>query len=96
MTPSSGLHGFKPDAVLFALDAHHLMQPIEAGQSADEVTRRLTAVLDTLAGQWDTARRAFGAHVIQNVPVPVFAPLLGSNEHRLPGSRAAATTSRTR
>ncbi|MBV8915007.1 MAG: hypothetical protein JOZ05_18455, partial [Acetobacteraceae bacterium] len=90
MAPGSGLHSFRPDTVLFALDAHHLMQPIEVGQSAEEVTQRLVALLDSLAGHWQTARRAFGAHVVQNVPLPVFAPLLGSNEHRLPGSRAAA------
>src|SRR4051794_29734733 len=88
--PGSGLHAFRPDAVLFALDAHHLMQGIEVGQSEAQVRQRLTALLDSLAGHWDTARRAFGCQVMQNVPLPVFAPLLGANDHRLPGSRAAA------
>ena len=77
MNPGSGLHEFKPDTVLFALDAHHLMQPIEVGQSANEVTRRLTALLDTLAGHWETARRSFGAHVIQNVPAAGVRPAAG-------------------
>ncbi|GAC1340901.1 MAG: HAD-IIIC family phosphatase [Acetobacteraceae bacterium] len=90
MDPGSGLHRFRPDTVLFALDAHHLMQGIEAGQSAADVTRRLTHALDGLAGQWDTARGQFGAQIVQNVPLPVFAPLLGANDHRLPWSRATA------
>jgi FkbH-like protein len=79
MDAGSGLHRFRPDTVLFALDAHHLMQGIE-----------VEAALDRLVGQWQAARRQFGAHVIQNVPLPVFSALLGNNEHRLPGSRAAA------
>ncbi len=90
MNTGSGLHGFRPDAVLLALDAHHLLQGIEAGQPAAEVNRRLVAVLDGLTAQWDAARRHFGCQVVQTVPLPVFAPLLGNNDHRLPWSRAAA------
>jgi FkbH-like protein len=90
MDAGAGLHRFRPDMVLFALDAHHLMQGVEVSQSADEVTSHLRRLLDRLEAQWETARRGFGAHVIQNVPLPVFAKLLGNNEHRLPGSRAAA------
>ncbi len=86
----SGLHQFRPDTVLFALDAHHLMQGVEAGQAVATVQQRLQSVLDGLAAQWDAARRAFGCQVIQTVPLPVFAPLLGSNDHRLPWSHAAA------
>ena len=88
MDPSSGLHRFAPDTVLFQLDAHHLMQGIEAG--ASDSAQRIEHVLGTLAAQWDTARRHFRCQVIQTIPLPLFAPLLGSNEHRLPWSRAAA------
>ena len=90
MHAESGLHRFRPDTVLFALDAHHLMQGIEIGYSASDLTSILTKLLDRLSSQWEMARREFAAHVIQNVPLPVFAPLLGNNEHRLPGSRLAA------
>ena len=87
MDPGSDLHRFGPDTVLFTLDAHHLMQGVEVGQD-DEAA--IVRVLDRLAGQWQAARRAFGAQVIQTVPLPVFSALLGANEHRLPGSRAGA------
>ncbi len=85
--PASALHRFQPGAVLFALDSHHLMQGLEPGPGAAEwLAQRLAA----LAGQWATVRRSFGCQVIQQVPLPVFTPLLGGNEHRLPWSRAAA------
>ena len=90
INPGSGLHRFRPTSVLFALDAHHLMQSIELGATAEAVTNALQALLDRLERQWDIARRDFAAHVLQNVPLPVFLPLLGSNEHRLAGSRLAA------
>ncbi len=90
MDPGSGLHRFRPDTVLFALDAHHLMSGVEVGQTAEEVEAHLGRLLDRLKSYWEAARQEFGAHVIQNVPLPVFSPLLGGNEHRLPGSRAAA------
>ena len=90
LTEGSGLDRFHPDTVLFALDAHHLMQGVEPGMSATAIERQIRDLLDQLSGQWDAARRRFGCHVLQNVPLPVFAPLLGNNEHRLPWSRAAA------
>ena len=90
INPASGLHQFGPTTVLFALDAYHLMQGIEPGAPAETVTGALKEVLDRLESQWDTARRVFAAQVLQNVPLPVFLPLLGNNEHRLAGSRLAA------
>ena len=90
MGSGAGIHHFSPNAILFALDGRHLLQGVELGQSSNEVTGHLGRVLDRLEAHWDRGRRAFGAHVIQNVPLPVFTPLLGNNEHRLPGSKAAA------
>jgi predicted enzyme involved in methoxymalonyl-ACP biosynthesis len=87
---NSALHRFAPNTILFALDAVHLMQAVELGSTADDVTAMLKRVLDRLAAQWAAARQAFSAQIVQNVPLPVFLPLLGSNEHRLPGSRFAA------
>jgi FkbH-like protein len=87
MNPASALHRFRPDGVLFALDSHHLAQGIEPGANVGAWLERR---LETLAGQWATARKSFGCQVIQHLPLPVFTPLLGGNEHRLPWSRAAA------
>lgn len=40
---------------------------------------------------WHRAREAFGCPIIQQTLLPVLPQLLGSNEHRLPGSRYAMT-----
>ena len=90
VNPGSGLHRFAPTTVLFSLDAYHLMQGVEHRASANSVTAELNRVLDRLESQWDVARRSFSAHVVQNVPLPVFLPLIGNNEHRLAGSRLTA------
>jgi FkbH-like protein len=87
MNPASALHRFAPDCVLFALDSHHLAQGVEPGVDvAAWLERRVAA----LAEQWATARKNFGCQVIQHVPLPLFTPLMGGNEHRLPWSRGAA------
>ena len=87
MDPASALHRFRPDVVLFALDSHHLVQGLDPGA---DVGGWLARRLGTLVKQWVRAQQDFGCQVIQNVPLPVFTPLLGGNEHRLPWSRAAA------
>lgn len=88
-TPGSPLHGFAPDAVLFASDARHLLSGADAAMSRAEADAWLEARAADLVAQWRLAREAFGALVIQQTLLPVFTPLFGSNEHRLPGSRAA-------
>ena len=90
LDPTSGLHNFAPTTVLFALDSHHLLQGITPTGTSESVSTTLSGIIDRLEAQWLTARRKFSAHVIQNVPLPVFLPLLGGNEHRLPGSQLTA------
>jgi FkbH-like protein len=85
---ASGLYAFQPTVILFVLDAHHLAAGVNA--LMDEAAA--DAALDDLSGRlreaWSVARRAFRCPVIQQTALPVHLPLLGSNEHRLPGSRA--------
>ena len=91
LDPGSPLHGFKPDAVLFMLDAQHLFGaqilpagPIEADAVMDEVCRKLQMI-------WKTAKDAFGCQVIQQTVVPLAPGLLGQNEQRLPLSQRRLT-----
>jgi FkbH-like protein len=86
MDQGSSLHAFQPNAVLFALDAHHLLSGVEPGGDPADVEHRLTRIAEDLAAKWASARRAFQCQVIQQTLPPVFEPLFGSNEHRLPGS----------
>lgn len=83
---ASSLHRFRPDAVLFALDAHHLLAAIEPSQNQTEVDRRIAQIGNDLAAQWSHARQAHRCQVIQQTLIPVFDALLGNNEHCLPGS----------
>jgi FkbH-like protein len=84
--PAASLFAFRPTAVLFALDARHLLAGIEPGGDAVEIEQRIGQIGENLAAQWARAREAFRCQVIQQTLLPVFNPLFGSNEHRLPGS----------
>ena len=72
--PSSDLHVYKPDTVLFALDAHHLL----AGGGTS-----LEPIVDRLVHHWRLARESFHGPVVQQTVLPVFPRLFGNNEHRL-------------
>jgi hypothetical protein len=47
---------------------------------------------DRIAEVWRLARHAFKCPVLQQAALPVHLPVLGGNEHRLPGSRAGFVT----
>jgi FkbH-like protein len=86
--PGSALHGFKPTAVLLALDAHHLAAGVGAGSSAAEADAVLAEICGRIRECWRLARENFRCLVIHQLAPPVHPALLGGNEHRLPGSRA--------
>ncbi len=87
--PQSGLHRFKPSAVLLALDAYHLASGVSAGSSEAEIETALAAICERIRTCWRLARAAFRCTVIHQLAPPLHPPLLGGNEHRLAGSRAA-------
>ncbi len=87
--PESGLHAFKPSAVLFAFDAHHLCAGLSVGASAADTDAALAEIRHRVQECWRLARSAFGCVILQQTVLPVHPPLIGGNEHRLPGSRAA-------
>ncbi len=91
MDPASGLYQFKPTAVLFAMDSHHLTQGIpQGGEIGGDVAAWAEQVVGRLASQWAAAKQAWGCQVIQHAPLPIFLAIAGENEHRLPWSRSAA------
>ena len=75
---ASGLHQFRPNVVLFALDARHL-----AGTESAE------AALELMHRSWRQAKESFSCQVLQQTAMPVFPNLMGNNEERLPQSPAA-------
>ncbi len=84
----SALHRFKPDTILFALDAFHLTAGIDASMTEAEAEAALQGMRERVLGCWSLAR-GMGARVLHQTPLPVIPELIGSNEQRLPGSRAA-------
>jgi FkbH-like protein len=84
----SPLHDFRPTAILVALDAYHLTAGISAGMDAESAEIALSEMQDRLREVWRLAHSAFRCPIIQQTALPLHLPLLGNNEHRLPGSRA--------
>ncbi|MGE0223713.1 MAG: HAD-IIIC family phosphatase [Acetobacteraceae bacterium] len=86
--PGSALHAFRPTAMLLALDAHHLAAGVTAGMDAAAADAACAAILQRIRETWRQARSAFRCPILHQTALPLHPPLLGSNEHRLPGSRA--------
>src|SRR5580704_4251893 len=86
--PASALHVFCPDTVVFAFDGPHLAAGVDAALPAADAEAVFAMAANRLRDCWRLAHRAFACRVIQQTPLPVYPHLLGSNEHRLPGSRA--------
>jgi FkbH-like protein len=84
----SPLHEFKPNAVLVALDAYHLTAGVTAGMDAETAEAALLEMQDRVKDVWRLAREAFKCPILQQAALPIHLPVLGNNEHRLPGSRA--------
>jgi FkbH-like protein len=87
--PASSLHAFRPDAILFAFDAWRFSAGVSASDSASAVEAALESARQDLVACWRLAREAFSCAVLQQTVLPTLPALLGANEHRLPGSRAA-------
>lgn len=87
--PDSPLHRFAPDAVLFALDAAHLLRGVDATQDQAGADAALSGITAHLTHCWRLVRTEFSCPVLQQTVLPVFPALLGGNEHRLSGSRYA-------
>ncbi len=84
----SALHAFNPNVVLLAQDARYLA----AGVSTNLDPRQCDALMEERSTQvmqcWRLAAHAFNCQIIQQTALPLYPDLLGSNEHRLSGSRS--------
>ena len=89
MDPGSALYEFRPTAVLFAFDARHVTAGVHSAMSPAEAEDAFDALRGKFQQCWTLAREAFCCPVLQQTIVPAMPSLLGANEHRLPGARAA-------
>jgi FkbH-like protein len=85
---SSPLWIAKPDVILFAFHAQHLVGSPDPGMPHADADAVVEAAVESIVGVWRLARRRFSGQIIQQTILPAFLPLVGSNEARLPGSGA--------
>ena len=85
----SPLKAFRPQVVVFMLDAADL--PVEVALSAApaEVEAAIAGRVDELRGLWRRARDRFNARVIQQTLLPTELAVLGHFDGLVPGSPAA-------
>ncbi|AWB21046.1 HAD-IIIC family phosphatase [Methylobacterium currus] len=83
------LRALRPDVVLLAVDSADLLGPGDPAAGPEAAS--IADALDRLRSLWARARAAHGCTVIQQALLPTALPLMGSNEHRMPGSLAART-----
>ncbi|GEP01681.1 HAD-IIIC family phosphatase [Methylobacterium haplocladii] len=88
---ASGLHAFRPDEILFAFDTPHVTRGIDPTSDAASAGAARAAALAAMRDLWRQARTRFRCPILQQTLLPTALPLLGANEHALPGSRARAT-----
>lgn len=88
LNPSSELHGFQPDTVLFSLVAREFIGAIPVDASTDDAERALDAAVDDLRNLWQQAQARFDATVIQQSFLDVEAPLFGGLDATVPGAPA--------
>ncbi len=85
---ASALVEFKPDVLLFAFEAAHLLGADNPAMPRAEADAFVEAAAQRLSGVWELARSRFDGQLLQQSILPVSHPLLGMNERRLPGSIA--------
>ena len=85
---ASTLYEFKPNCILVSLDAYHLAAGIHSALDKTDADRLLEGTKARIRALWLLAKKNFRCPIIQQTALPVYFPLLGQNEHRLPGSRA--------
>lgn len=84
--PSPALRQFAPNAVLFCLDARLLTAGLRADMTEAAAEAALDAVVARIRHAWAGIRTAFRCPILHQAALPVHPPLLGCQEHRLPGS----------
>jgi FkbH-like protein len=85
----SALHAFRPTAVLLALDAHDLTAGVTAAMDLNTAEEAFAEVTERIRAAWRQARETLRCPVLHQTALPIHPPVLGNNEHRLAGSRAA-------
>ena len=85
---ASALYEFKPNYLLLSLDAYLLTAGVHSALDKTDVDLLLEDTIARIRKLWRLAKEAFHCPIIHQTALPVHLPVLGQNEHQLPGSRA--------
>lgn len=78
LDPSSRLHQFRPEFILFSLTARQTIASVPIAARADEVERILSLAVEETRELWRKSRNSFGSTVIQQSYLDVSEPVFGS------------------
>jgi FkbH-like protein len=86
LDPTSRLHEFRPQVVLFSITAREAIASIPVMATRDEADRELDRTINELRTLWHAARDKLQATVIQQTFLNIAEPLFGSYEQMVPGA----------
>ena len=88
LDPTSALHRFAPQSVLFSLSARDAIAGVPVTATAAEVDEMIARFVGDLRSFWRKAREIGNAAVIQQTFVDVTEPLFGGYDRIVPGAPA--------
>src|SRR5271166_1277325 len=88
LDPTSSLHQFAPQTMLFSLTAREAIAGVPLTASAAEVDETISRFIDELRSFWRKGREICNAGIIQQTFLDVFEPVFGSYDRFVPGAPA--------
>ena len=88
LDPTSALHHFAPQSVLFSLSARDAIAGVPLTATAAEVDEAIARFVGDLRSLWRMAREIGNAAVIQQTFIDVTEPLFGGYDRMVPGAPA--------
>jgi len=88
LDPTSSLHQFAPQAVLFSVTAREAIAAVALTATVTEVDETIARLIGELRSLWRKARENCSAAIIQQTFINVTEPLFGSYDRFVPGAPA--------
>lgn len=92
LNPRSGLREFKPDVILFSMDAIGLTAQFLPSLDQPRIEQLLSEALESFQQNWNLCKDLFSGQILQQTLINSRPELIGQNESRLSGSKAAAVS----
>src|SRR5208283_4492175 len=88
LDPTSSLHQFAPQAMLFSLTAREAIAGVPLKAAVAEVDETIAKLIGELRSFWRKAREICNAVIIQQTFIDITEPLFGSYDRVVPGAPA--------